>query len=159
MRPSTRLVLAGILIGLVFVSGVHYDTAESDHWPYPDTADLKTTPDQHAGEQVFLFGTVEQLDEDAGTARISVESDAGPFTVDVGEFDTQRDVQPGGVVQVVGEFQPGDAVTAENVRVVNPAGSSNLYKYAVSLVAAVLILVLFFRDWRVNIRSLSFEAR
>lgn len=159
MHPAMRLLAAGLLIGLVVVSGVHYDTAAGEHWPYPDSTDLKTTPEQYAGERVFLFGTVERFDESAETAQIRVESDAGPFTVDVTAFETQRDVQRGGVVQVVGEFQSGYVVTAENVRVVNPAGSSDLYKYAVSLVAAVLVLVLFFRYWRVNIRDLSFEVR
>jgi hypothetical protein len=159
MHPGIRLVAAAALLGLVLVSGVHYDAAEPDHWPYPTPEELETEPDQHADQRVFLFGTVERLDETAGTARIRVESDEGPFVVDVTGFGTERDVRPGGTVQVVGEFRPGYVVAAERVRVVNPAGSSRLYKYAVSGVAALLVLILFFRHWRADVGTLSFEAR
>jgi hypothetical protein len=159
MRPGIRLVTAVVLLGLVFVSGVHYDTAEADHWPYPTPEELETAPDQHSDQRVFLFGTVERLDETAGTARIRVESDEGPFVVDVTGFETERDVRPGGTVQIVGEFQPGYIVAAERVRVVNSAGSSLLYKYVVSVIAALLVLIVFFRYWRADVGMLSFEAR
>ncbi len=186
MHPGIRLVTAVVLLGLVFVSGVHYDTAEADHWPYPTPEELETAPDQHSDQRVFLFGTVERLDETAGTARIRVESDEGPFVVDVTGFETERDVRPGGTVQIVGEFQPGYSdccqscrihrttaygrtgtqlqqslyvVSAERVRVANSAGSSLLYKYVVSVIAALLVLILFFRYWRADVGMLSFEAR
>lgn len=159
MHPVTRLFVATLLVGFVVASGVHYATESSTHWPYPDTTQLKTAPEDHTDTKVFLFGTVEQIDSKSDTAKVRVESDAGPFTLEIRGFDTQRDVQPGGIVQVVGKYGPGYVVEAENVRVVNPAGSSNLYKYAVSAVAAVLILVLFFRHWRVTVRNLSFEVR
>jgi len=55
----------------------------------------------------------------------------------------------------------GDALAGMSgtVRVVNPAGSSEAYKYAVSAVGAVLVLALFFKYWRVDHRTLTFEVR
>jgi hypothetical protein len=43
--------------------------------------------------------------------------------------------------------------------VVNPSGSSLVYKYGTSLVGAALVLVVFFRYWRVDWGSLSLEVR
>lgn len=159
MHPGTRVVAAVALLSLVFASGVHYDAAEPDHWPYPTPEELATAPEQHAEQRMFLIGTVERLDGTDGTARIRVESDKGPFVVEVTGFGAARDVRPGGTVQVVGEFRPEYVVAAERVRVVNPAGSSRLYKYTVSLIAALLVLVLFFRHWHADVGTLSFEGR
>jgi hypothetical protein len=139
--------------------GVHYDSNAGTHYPYPDSTELKVSPETHTGTEVFVFGTVEAINEAQNTARIRIETDEGPFTVEVTKFSTQRNVQPGGVVQVVGTFQAESGIEADTVRVVNAAGSSNIYKYAVSLVAAVLIVVLFFQYWRVNIRTLSIAPR
>jgi len=158
MHPAAKLLTSVLLIVLVIASGVHYATVWENQYPYPTNEDLKTAPDEYIGEEVFVFGTVESVDANSNTATIRIESDAGPFTAQVTEFEPQRDVQAGGVVQVFGAFR-GDSIAAENVRVVNSAGSSDFYKYAVSGVAAVLIVVLFFRYWRVNLRTLSVEGR
>jgi hypothetical protein len=75
----------------------------------------------------------------------------------VREFDAN--VEPGGVVQVLGRLEPGRAMTPDAVAVVNPSGSSLVYKYSTSLVGAALVLVVLFRHWRVDWRSLSLEVR
>jgi hypothetical protein len=139
--------------------GVHYDSNAGTHYPYPDSADLKVSSETHTGTEVFVFGTIEELNEAQNTARIRIDTDEGPFTVEVTKFSTQRNVQPGGVVQVVGTFQSESVIEADTVRVVNSAGSSKSYKYVVSLVAAVFIVVLFFQYWRVNVRTLSIGRR
>jgi hypothetical protein len=158
-RVVRRISIAVLLLGAVLGMGVHYDTEQSTHYPYPDTTDLKISPEGHLNTQVFVFGTVEEINEDQNTARVRIDTDEGPFTAEVTRFSTQRNVQPGGVVQVVGTFQGEYLIEADTVRVVNPAGASYIYKYAVSVVAAGLIMVLFFRYWRVNIRTLSVEER
>jgi hypothetical protein len=155
----SRIFIAILLIGGILGMGVHYGTEEGAHYPYPDNADLKTSPNSYTSTQVFVFGTVEATNEDQDTARIRIESDQGPFTAEVRKFSTQRNIQTGGSVQVFGTFQGEYLIEADNVRVVNPSGASNIYKYIVSGIAAVLILVAFFQYWRVNIRTLSFEAK
>lgn len=155
----SRLSIAVLLIGGVLGMGVHYDSNAGTHYPYPDSTELKESPETHTGTEVFVFGTVEAINEAQNTARIRIETDEGPFTVEVTKFSTQRNVQPGGVVQVVGTFQSESVIEADTVRVVNSAGSSKSYKYVVSLVAAVLIVVVFVQYWRVNVRTLSVARR
>ena len=154
-----RISIAVLLIGGVLGMGVHYGAEAATHYPYPDTADLKLSPEEYAGAQVFVFGTVEEMNREENTARIRIDTDEGQFTAEVTRFSTQRTVQPSGVIQVVGTFQGRYGIEADNVRVVNPTGSSDIYKYVVSVVAALLLVVLFFQYWRVNIRALSVEAR
>lgn len=157
MKRSLRLFLVLLLVGTVGVMGVHYDATYDDRWPYPAEESLKTTPEAHDGAEVFVFGTVQAVDAGEDTATIEIDSDAGPFTARVSGFDAQ--VRPGGTVQVVGTFDAGGTITAGTVRVVNPAGASEWYKYAVSVIAAVLVLAVFFQHWRVNLRQLRFERR
>jgi hypothetical protein len=148
-----------VIIGDILSLGIHYETQEDNHYPYPDTTDLKVSPEEYADRQVFVFGTVEGVGEEQNTATIRIETDEGPFTAEVNRFSTQRGVQPGGVVQVYGTFQGEYLIQADNVRVVNPAGSSNIYKYAVSIVAVILIMILFFRYWSLNLQTLGFEVK
>jgi preprotein translocase subunit SecF len=71
----------------------------------------------------------------------------------------ERSVQPGGAVQVYGTVEPDRHLAADRVVVVNPAGSSMLFKYGVSLVGALLVVVLFFRHWRFDTDGVGFEVR
>jgi len=135
--------------------GVYADATEEERWPYPTSDQLATDYDAHAGDQALVFGTVEERTGD--TARIEVEYDTGTFQLTVRNFDAT--VQPGGTVQVYGTLERDRTMTAERVVVVNPAGSSVLFKYAVSLVAAVLFLVVFFRYWRLDWQTLTVEER
>jgi hypothetical protein len=150
-KAIARIVISVLLIGGVLSLGVHYDVQADSYDPYPDTEDLKVSPEEYVDRQVFVFGTVEELSEE--------QNDNGPFTADIERFSTQRGVQSGGVVQVYGTFQGEYLIQADNIRVVNPAGSSNIYKYAVSIVAAILIIILFFRYWSLNLQTLSFEVK
>lgn len=159
LGPLERITFALLLVGLVFVSGIHYASVEANHSPYPTEEELKTDSGAYIGEQVFVFGTVESVEGQEYTATIRIDSDKGSVIAQVDDFATQRHVEPGGIVQVYGTWQESNVIAAENVRVVNPTGSTNVYKYAVSGIAAVVILVLFFRYWRVNIRDIGFEVR
>lgn len=157
MEARTRIVVVAVLAAVVFGMGVHHASVSEERWPYPSSDDIEASYDDHVGEEVFLFGTVEAVDEDAGTARIRVDADGGSFDLTVRPFDA--DVQPGGVVQVVGTLQEGHTLDAGTVRVVNPAGSSDLFKYAVSTVGALLVVVAFFRHWQLDVSNLAFRGR
>lgn len=152
-RGLLVLGLAGLLVGM----GVHYGAVQDDHWPYPDEDTLATHPETHVGEEVFLFGTVTAVDADAGTATIRVEADTGPFSISVQSFD--RAVELGGVVQVLGELTAERTVDAERVVVVNSSSGAEWYKYGVSVLGALLVLLAFFRYWRVDWDTLTFEVR
>lgn len=157
MAPLVRALVVVLALGLVFGMGVHYDSQYTQQWPYPSTDAIEAADDEHVGQTVFVFGTVEQVDETANSAQILVGSSDGTFGLTVVGFDAA--VRPGGVVQVVGRLEPDATIDARAVRVVNPAGSSTLYKYGVSLVGAALVTVLVLRHWRIDVRTLSFEVR
>ncbi|WEL16694.1 Membrane associated OB-fold protein [Halorhabdus sp. SVX81] len=156
MKQWQRGLLVLGLVGLLVGMGVHYGAAEDDHWPYPDEDDLAGQPAEHVGDEVFLFGTVTTVDADAGTATIRVEADAGSFSLTVHSFD--RTVQPGGVVQVLGELTTERTVDAERVVVVNATGGAEWYKYGVSVIGAIVVLIAFFRYWRVDTDTWTFEV-
>lgn len=157
MNTRARALLLVIAITLVFGMGVHYDTQFEEQWPYPSSDNLATEYAQHVGTTLFVSGTVESVDPATSTAQIVIEHSEGSFLLTVREFDAQ--VQPGGVVQLRGTLAADRVIVADTVRVVNPAGSSLLFKYGVSLVGAALVTALFFRYWRIDLRELSFEAR
>ncbi|QLH77075.1 hypothetical protein HZS55_07115 [Halosimplex rubrum] len=157
MHPLVRLVGVVALVGVLGGLCVHYDAASPAHSPYPETEDLATDYGRYVGEDTLLFGTVQRVDAAADRATMRVDSDEGSFGLTVHGFAER--VRPGGVVQVYGTLREGRAIDASTVAVVNPAGGSKGYKYAASAVGALLVLGVFFRRWRVDWRSMTFEVR
>ena len=155
VKHRYRLVVVCVVVVSVVGMGVHYDSVFADRWPYPTEDELATDYDDHVGERTLLFGTVESVDD--GTARVRIAADAGEYTLRVQSVDAA--VEPGGVVQLLGEVRPGGVLVAERVVVVESSPGAALYKYGVSLVGAALVLVVFFRHWRVDIERLELEAR
>jgi hypothetical protein len=150
-----RFALVGLLLFATAGLGVYADATDDDRWPYPTADAVGANYDGHTGETTLLFGTVESVDD--GTAQIRVDYDDGSFRLTVHGFDAS--VQPGGTVQVYGTLEPGRTIDAERVAVVNPAGSSLLFKYGISLVAVALFLAVFFRYWRIDWGTYTLEAR
>lgn len=155
MTRWRRFALVALLLAATAGLGVAADATEDDRWPYPTADTLGTEYDEHTGETALLFGTVESVDDD--TARIRVEYDDGTVAMTV--QNTDASVQSGGAVQVYGTLEPDRTIDAERVVVVNPAGSSLLFKYGISAVAVVLFLLVFFRYWRIDWEAYSLEAR
>ncbi|WP_415380092.1 hypothetical protein [Halosimplex sp. TS25] len=157
MHAAVRVGVALVLVASVFGLGIHYSANRSAHWEYPMDEELAERPSAYAGEQVFMQGEVVSIDSTNATGQVRSTYAGGAVTVTVRGFDA--DVRPGGVVQVYGVFRPDDVVDAETVRVVNPARTSERYKYAVSAVGALLVIALFFRNWRIDPGTLTFEVR
>jgi hypothetical protein len=157
MSPWRRAAAAVVLLAAVGGLCVHYDATEERRWASPTDEELAADYDAHVGERAFVFGTVERVDRDAGTARVSVEHDDGAFELTLRGFD--RDVEPGGTVQAYGTLEAERTMTVSESVVVNQDGGAALYKYAVSAVGALGILALFFRRLRVDTATLSFVPR
>lgn len=155
MRPWQRLTILLLTVGCVTAMGVQYDTQSAEQWSYPSSQEIAADYEAHIGEEAFLFGTVESISGD--TARVRIESEVGKYTLIVESFDST--VERGGLVQVVGELRPGRVLVADNTVVVNTSGDSTLYKYAVSLLGAALVVVAVFRYWRLNTETLTLEVR
>jgi hypothetical protein len=155
MNPGTRVALGLLLVaGIVGLGAVHDATAQQ-RWPYPANDDLNANYEQYVGEKTLVSGPVTAVNGSTGTIR--AQYSGGTFALTVTEFDVA--VQPGGSVQVYGTLRPGYTIEPERIDVVNPAGSSNAYKYVVSVIGAAVVLVQFFRHWRVNLGEFHLEAR
>lgn len=153
-----RHLLVGMaLLGVAVTSGVHYDMMYDKKWPYPTEEELHANYEEYVGERVLLFGDVGSIDRTGQRARIEIEADDGPLKLTVSGIDD--DVEPGGVVQVYGKVQPEHTITAANIVVVEQSSGKRLYKFVVSGVGAALALAAFFRYWRIDWSSQTFEPR
>lgn len=157
MRILIRVVLSTVLLVAIGVLGVHYSQSHDAHWPYPDDSDLAVSYDRYIGEKVFLFTEVESVDQETETATVTVGYGSDTFPVEVQGFDD--DVSPGGIAQVYGTVRPERTIQASEVVVVNPSAESGRYKLGVSVVGALLVVAVFLRHWRIDLRTLSFETR
>jgi len=156
MNSVERGVLALVLVGAVFGLCVHYDGA-TDRWSSPSVEEIDGEYDRHVGETVLLFGIVENVDRNADTATVRVEHDGGEFEMVLTEFDA--DTEPGNIVQAYGTLEPDRRMTVRETVVVTESSGAERYKFGVSVLGAALILLLFFRHWRIDLDSLAFEVR
>jgi hypothetical protein len=157
MRTSLRL-FGIVLVGLLVLGmGSHYDANYETHWPYPTEGALETEYASHVGDRMFLTGTVQAVDRENATVEILVETGQGRLPLTVGGVEST--VQPGGALQVYGTVKPDRHLAADRVVVVNPARSSIVFKYGVSVVGALLVVVLFLKRWRFDTDGLGFEVR
>jgi hypothetical protein len=157
VHTAGRVLVAVLLVAVVAGAGVHYDIAEPTQWPYPTGNELADTYEPAVDEQTLLLGEVQSIDNDDNTAIVTVEHDTGTFDMRVTNFDVT--VTPGATIQVYGTLQPDYTIGAQSVVIVNPAGSSTTYKYAVSVVGALLVLAVFFRRWRFDTETRGFVPR
>lgn len=157
MHTAVRVVVAVLLLAVIAGSGVHYDVAEPTQWPYPTDDELAESYEPAVGEPALLFGEVQTIDTTDTTAVITVEHDTGAFDLRVMNLDAS--VEPGGTIQVYGTLQSDYTIVAQSTVVVNPAGSSTTYKYAVSALGALFILAAFARQWRFDRATLGFVPR
>jgi len=153
LRAVIVLVCLCGTMGLV----VNYDTNATAHDRSPSPSEVEADYGAHVGQEVLFWGQVQSVSTDTARAEIDVVTANGTLELTVTGF--RATVQPGGNVQVYGTLQPAQTIAADDVVVVNPAGSSRLYKYGVSLVGALLVLVQFFRHWRIDRDRLAFEGR
>jgi hypothetical protein len=157
MTPIRRGAVVLLLLGAVGGLCVHYEVTEDQREPYPAAEDIDADYDRYVEETILLVGTVESADYANGTAEIRIEHDEGTFTMTLRRFSVR--VEPGGTVQAYGTLQPGRTMDVSKSVVVNESGGSALYKYGVSVVGAAVILLLFFRHWRIDLETLAFEVR
>jgi hypothetical protein len=157
-----RLLLGCVLVAALAGLFVHYGATADSHDRYPGNEEIALSYDDHVGETVQIAGIVRSLAANgSGGANATMTvvlrnwESFGTLTV----RDADRSVDPGGTVQVVGTLGADRTISAERVLPVNPRSWSEPYKYAVSVVGAALILVVFFREWRVDAEGLAFEVR
>lgn len=156
MKTRYRLALVAVLLVVLFGLMVHHGGTSDREWPsHPDARTIAEDPAAYDGERILLFGRVKSVDDEAD--RLVMVSQ-GTLEVEVREFE--KDVEPGGVVQVYGELSQESSVQhADSTVVVNHDAGAEQYKLAVSALAGVVPAGLFLWYWRINWRDLSFEVR
>ena len=156
MRTHYRIALVGVFLVLTFGLCIHWGATDNRTWP--SSADAETiaeNPAAYDGERVLLFGTVQSVDADANRATMV---SGGVLELEVRDFE--KNVEPGGIVQVYGELDQKSSVQyAENTVVVNNSAGAEQYKLAVSAIAVLLAAGLFLWYWRIDWWNLSFEVR
>jgi len=145
------LLLLSALGGLF----VHADATAEAWSPYPEPHELAADYDGHVGETVLVSGTVTAADGDD----IRIEAESEGVTIDLRATGVSAAVEPGGVVQVYGDLRPGQQIAARNVAVVNDSSGAEWYKYVVSAIGALGFLMIFLRQWRLNRKTWTMEAR
>jgi len=167
-----RLLLGCVLVAALLGLFVHHGATADSHQRYPGNEEIALSYEAYAGETVQIAGIVRSLAANGSgggsdTAIGSTGTNAtmtvvlrgwesfGTLTV----YGADRAVPPGGTIQVVGTLESDRTIIAERVLPVNPHSWSEPYKYAVSVVGAVLILLAFFREWRVDAGRHVFEVR
>lgn len=153
VRLVVLLALVAALVGLL----VHHGAVRDRHSPYPSETELATDYGSYVGERVVASGPVASVDGAANQVTIRLGGGEQAFGLTV--RGVTESVSPGGNVHAYGTLRPGRAMDAETVVVVNSGPGALWYKYGVSAVGAVLVLVVFFRHWRVDRGSLAFEVR
>lgn len=144
-------MLAVVLLGTF----VHYG-ADGPRRSYPSPGSIDANYDSHVGEEAFLLATVTEVSE-TGVVTLRVRGTGSPYELSARGVDAS--VSSGALVQIHGDLGPDREVSVRNVVVVNETQSAELYKYAISVVGALLVLVFFFRYWTVDTNSLAFEVR
>jgi hypothetical protein len=138
------VVLAALFVGLM----VHYGAGVPQQELTRQSVVKVQSPADHVGADVHVWGTVLDNDE-----RLVVQVGDSAVTV----VGTETTADPGDAIQVYGTIQPDGSLAAERVVVSEQSGLFGLY--AISAVALVLTLVVFFRSWRLDVRSVAFTPR
>jgi hypothetical protein len=148
-----RAFVCVVLLALLTVTCVHFDSSGDRRYPKPDL--MVTDYEEQVGKTTLIFGRVVDIEGD--DLRVRVRTDAGPIVLTVPDTDVQ--MEPGGHVGVYGRISPQQTLVAKNVVVVNRTPDSERYKYLVSAIGAVLIVGLFFRRWTIDREQLAFTPR
>ena len=159
MRHAARLAVAVVCLTALFGLCVHYGATYDRNWPHPTGDQLRDDYDAYAGERVLLFGEVQSVDREAGTAVIHVTDSADAVAAELEIRGVPDDVGPGGTVQVYGVLEADRTMTPDRTVVVNRDGSATRYKLGVSVVGGLLAVGYFLRHWRLDLRTRAFEPR
>lgn len=149
------LVLSGALFGLA----VYHDAGADERVDHPTQREVIESYDTWVGRATTLNGVVRQTGAGGFTMEVfrSASLRPEPLLVDVG--GTIPTVDTGWTVHAYGTLGPDRTMTAERVVVVNRGGSARAFKLGLSAVGALLVLVLFFRNWTVDVEELAFVPK
>ena len=164
MRLAARVAVAVVCLAALLGLCVHYGATYDENWPHPTGDQLRGDYDAYAGERVLLFGEIQSVDRESGTAVIHVtdSADAVAAELEIRGIDAvANDIGPGGTLQVYGVLEADRTMTPEETVVVNRDSSAVRYKLATSVVGGLFAVGYFLRHWRLKLgrETIGFEPR
>lgn len=153
MNTAGRIFIAIFLFGSLVGMGVHYDATVNNHWPYPTESEVIEDYESNVGEVVFLSGRVTS----SSPLQLRVSSNGESTEIIVKNTDAYA--EPGGFIQVYGILREGRNIDSKRVSVINRTAESLRYKYAVSVVGALIVSIVFFRHWEIDIANRALSPR
>lgn len=143
------IVILGLLLS-VGIMGVHYSKT-ANHVNYPSIDELQTNYDQFLGQETYYWMSVVEVRDDA---LIATPGEQGPrFTIRI----QNPDAKVGDAIQVYGIIRPDYTIGAE--KVIISEQERLITMFAISGIAAILTLVMFFRSWTIDWRAGMFKLR
>ena len=154
VRGAALAVLLLALCGLFVLGGTDWPMAPD---PPPSAEDLDENYERHVGDTVETAGTVVETDP----VVVEVQYDSGVFGET--EYRLRLEGAPpaavGDNVYFSGEVRPDRTVAVDTERALVRAPGEITYMYAVSALAALVILARFVNGWRLRLRRLAFTPR
>ena len=157
---EVRVLVVALL--LLATGGLCVQYATTDHWPYPSTAEISSSPGAHDGERVFFFVTVQSVDRDDREMVVTTASDPTlRFTVTGVPVETlDRVGADGNAVQVSGTLREGaSAIAVDEVVVDYRDTADRQYVYVTSLLGGLLAAGYALWHWTVDLRRLRLTPR
>lgn len=142
-----------IVFLLIAVQGtflVSFDSNDPDSgWTFPDADDLAVDHHAYLGEEVVVYGLVEETEPVRISHDLDEESEV-VFTV----TGIDRPVREGQYLEVYAVARPDGTLEATNVVVV--PGRGHWYAYGISLLGGLWTFARFLRHWRFDLERLGF---
>ena len=174
MQVTHRLL--GIAVLIVLLVGLNFAVAAVDYRPYPTQDAIISEPAAHDDEQVFVFKTVETVNDAESQAVVLWEREPvvnigldgitrqleyrERVTVDLSDATVAGEIVPGAYIQIYGQLRDESSVIDADRVVVDYQDSADYtYMYGTSILGLLVAVAYFFKHWRVDLRAGCFEPR
>ncbi len=152
-KPGSSRIIIGLvlLVILIILCEYHYTNFE-EHLEYPSTKMIHQDPEYYDGQIISEGGTVSKVC-DSFFVITSMDRDVRYDFV----IATKDRVYLGDHVEVLGTFQAPNRITPDKM-IVTPALSGKMV-YVRSLIGLLILVIVFFRSWKFDLRRFVFISR
>ena len=152
IRGSSRIFIGLFLVAILLILCEYHYTNFEEHLEYPSTKMIQQDPESYDGWLISKGGTVSKVG-DSSFVIISMDRDVRYNFV----IDSKEEVYLGDSVEVLGTFRSPNKITPDKMIVVR--AQSGKMVYVRSLIGLLILVIVFFRSWRVNLKEFVFIPR
>ena len=155
MKQKYRIILLTLL--LIITIGICVQYASADRWEYPVPSEIASEPEEYNGEAILLFVDVEKID--TSNDQLYVKQFPHHVHIELIDRDIIQQLESGASIQVYGIFNSQTQnIIAEEIVIDRRGTKDSQYLYVTSILGIVLTIGVFFKYWRVDIRTLTFKS-